>query len=180
MGVIDVKRLYCLLPDIAVTRKVVDELRTAGIEERHMFTVGGSAAALEKLPEATFVEKTDFAHGVEVGVAGGGIVGMLAGLLAVAFPPGGLVVGGGAILALGLAGASVGGLLSGLIGLDFPNSHLEKYRDAVESGSLLLLVDVRDERVPEIMKLIEGHYPGVRIEAARSHPIESLIERAEG
>jgi len=174
------KRLYFLLPDVQVTREVVDELRSAGIEERHMYTVGSSATVLEKLPEATIVEKTDFAHGVAIGIAGGGIVGALAGLVALAFPPAGLVVGGGAILALGVAGSSVGGLLSGLIGLDYPNSHLEKYRDAVESGSLLLLVDVPNERVPEVVKLIAGHHPDARIEAARAHPIESLVERMEG
>lgn len=51
----------------------------------------------------------------------GGTAGLLVGLTAMAFPPSGIVVGGGLTLLIGLWGAGVGGLLTGMVGAAFPS-----------------------------------------------------------
>ena len=52
------KRLYFMLPDTESCQKVVTELKSAGITERHLHVVASLAVPLEDLPEATPVSYT--------------------------------------------------------------------------------------------------------------------------
>lgn len=49
------RRIYFLVPDLDTTRKIVDELLLARVEERHIHIVAKSNIPLENLPEATFL-----------------------------------------------------------------------------------------------------------------------------
>lgn len=173
------KRLYFLLPDVDATRAMVEELRNARVAERHIHVLARSTEPLEDLPDASGVDRTDFGHAIELGAEGGAVIGLFGGLVAMALPSAGITVGGGLVLAMGLASASVGALMSGLIGLDFPNSHLERYREAVADGQCLTLVDVPSNRVNELIALVRGRHPDVRVEATRAHPIESILQSLE-
>jgi len=157
------RRLYFLVDDIDCVRKVVDGLLLARIEERHIHVIAKKGVALEKLPEASLLQKSDFVPAVERGIAVGGATGILAGLVAMALP-GGLVLGGGAVLATALLGVGVGAWLSGMIGMDAPNSRLKQFESAIEKGEFLLLVDVAKARVNEIEALIKDHYPKAEVE----------------
>ena len=111
------RRMYFLLPDVPTARQVVDELLLARIDDRHMHVLAKEGTTMEDLPQATLLQKSDFVHGVEQGLAVGGVTGVLAGLVAVTFPPAGLVLGGGAVLATALAGAGMGAWVSSMIGI---------------------------------------------------------------
>src|SRR5690606_6198449 len=100
--------IYFLVPEIATTKKIVDDLLLARIEERHIHVIAKRDTPLEDLPEANLLQKTDFIPAVQQGVALGGATGLLAGLVAVALPPASTVIAGGILLATTLAGASIG------------------------------------------------------------------------
>ena len=103
------KRIYFLVPNIDVAKLIVNELLIARIEERHIHILAKRDTPLDDLPEASFLQKSDFIPAMERGLALGGTVGTLAGLVAVALGPLSLAVaGGGIVLASGLAGAGVG------------------------------------------------------------------------
>ncbi len=157
------RRLYFLLPDVATARTVVDELLLARIEERHIHVIAKEGVALEDLPEASLLQKSDFVPAVERGLALGGATGALAGLAALAFPPAGLILGGGAVLSIALAGAGMGAWLSGMIGMDVANSQLKTFEAGLEAGQLLMLVDVPKARVDEIDTLVKQHHPEAQI-----------------
>jgi hypothetical protein len=157
------KRIYFLVPDIETTRAIVDELLLARVEEKHIHVLAKRDTPLEHLPEATFLQKTDFIPALEQGMAVGGVTGMLAGLAAVALPTG-LVLGGGAVLALSLAGAGLGAWWSSLIGASVGNRRTKDYQDAIERGELLVMVDVPKDRVEEIEELIRKHHPEAECE----------------
>ncbi len=161
------KRLYFMLPDVETCRIIVQELRQAGVTERHLHAVAGMGIELEGLPKATAWQKTEFAHGLEAGIGLGGIAGFLGGLLAVTFPPAGLVLGGGAIIAGTVAGAGFGALVSGLIARDMPSHELEAYERGIAQGKILLLVDVPRARVDEYVELIQSHHPEAEIKVAK-------------
>jgi hypothetical protein len=156
------RRLYFLLPDLDTTKKVIDELLLARIEDRHIHVVARENTPLEDLPEASF--QSDVGPAIEQGLALGGATGILAGLVAITFPPAGWVLGGGAVLALTLFGAGVGGFFSGMIGLDVEDRRIQKFHDAIESGELLMLVDVPKKRVHEIEDMVKSHHPDADIE----------------
>ena len=47
------RRIYFLAPNIEITHKIVDELRTLGIEDHHLHILAKRDTPLEDLPEAT-------------------------------------------------------------------------------------------------------------------------------
>ena len=158
------KRLYFLLPDADVARKIVDELLLAHIPYEHIHLIARSETTLDQLPEAGISQKTDLVPALERGLAVGGSVGALAGLAALAFPPAGLVVAGGAVLFGALGGAGFGAWISGMIGVSLPNSRLERFESAIEDGMLLMMVDVPKQRVDEFQAMVKEHHPEADIE----------------
>ena len=158
------KRLYFLLPDADVARKIVDELLLAHIPYEHIHLIARSETTLDELPEAGISQKTDLVPALERGLAVGGSVGALAGLAALAFPPAGLVVAGGAVLFGALGGAGFGAWISGMIGVSLPNSRLERFESAIEDGMLLMMVDVPKQRVDEFQAMVKEHHPEADIE----------------
>jgi hypothetical protein len=164
------RRLYFLLPDIRRARQILDELLLARIEERHIHILAREGTPMEGLPAASLLQRSDFLHGIETGLAIGGATGILAGLVTVLFPPGGLDLGGGTVLALALAGAGIGAWASGMIGTDVPNSRLRRFMPAIEQGQVLLMVDVRLGQVRDVSEMIHRHHP-----EASDHGVEPTI-----
>ncbi|BAZ94792.1 transmembrane protein [Thiohalobacter thiocyanaticus] len=157
------RRLYFLVPDIGTAKAIVDELLLARIEERRIHVLAREGTPMEDLPEAKLSQKSDLVPALERGLAIGGAAGILAGIVAVSFPPAGLVLGGGAILATGLTGAGVGALMSSMIGVDVANSRLKQFQQAIESGKLLMMVDTDKGRVEEIENKIKQHHPEAEV-----------------
>lgn len=158
------KRLYFMLPDTESCKKVVAELKSAGIPERHLHVVASLAVPLDNLPEASALQKTELTHGIEKGIALGGAAGLLGGMLVVAFPPAGLVVGGAALLAAVTAGgAGFGALAMGLISMDIHNKKLEAFERDIAAGHILLIVDVPKKDVEQWKQLIIEHHPEAEI-----------------
>lgn len=152
------RRIYFLAPNIETSKKIVDELLLARVEERHIHVLAKRDTPMEDLPKATHLQKTDFIPALEQGLALGGLTGVLIGLVAVALP-GGPVLAGGAILATSLAGAGVGAFASSMIGSSAGNRRLKQFEEALEKGEFLFMVDVPKNRVTEIESLIKKHHP---------------------
>jgi hypothetical protein len=111
------KRLYFLVPDASSARKIVEELLVTRIEERHIHVLARRGTPMENLPETSLLQKSDFIPAVQRGLALGGAVGTVAGLVAVSIPPAWPVIAGGIILGSALAGAGVGAWLGGMVGI---------------------------------------------------------------
>jgi len=158
------KRIYFLVPDISTARTIIDELLLARIEVRHLHIIAKRGTPLEDLPEASVLQKTDFIPAVERGLAMGGSVGILAGLVAVAIPPASTVIAGGILLAAALSGAGLGAWLGGMVGMNIGNTRLKRFEEAVEAGQLLILADVPPGRVDDIEERVRQHIPKAEIE----------------
>ncbi|MCW5601216.1 DUF1269 domain-containing protein [Nitrosomonas sp.] len=159
------RRIYFLVPDISATKRIVNELLLARIEEKHIHVIAKRGTPLEDLPEASLLQKSDFVPAVQQGLALGGSTGVLAGLVAVALPPASTVVAGGILLASALAGAGVGAWVSGLVGMSIGNRRIKEFEDAIEAGHFLVLADVSADRVEEIEERVKQHLPEVEIES---------------
>ncbi|MEJ2645650.1 MAG: DUF1269 domain-containing protein [Gammaproteobacteria bacterium] len=158
------RRIYFLVPDVNTARQVVDELLLNRIEVRHIHVIARDGTPMQDLPEASFVQASDFVPALERGMAAGGATGVVAGVIAVSFPPAGLVLGGGALLGIALAGAGMGALLSSMIGAGLPNSRLEHFKQSIEAGKVLMLVDVPRQSVGDIEERVRIHHPDANIE----------------
>ena len=164
------RRLYFLLPSVARARQVVDELLLARIDDHHIHVLARDDIALGDLPKANLLQRSDFIHGIEIGLSVGGATGVLAGIVVVAFPPGGAALGGWTVLVSALAGALIGAWLSSMIATDVPNSQLKEFQDAVEQGQILMMVDVPKNKVETVTNMIKRHHP-----EADMHGIEPTI-----
>ena len=159
-------RLYLLIPDLDRCRELVQALRATGIDEPALHVVASHSQRLEALPEAGVWQTTELARGIELGIGLGGVAGLLGGLLAVSFPPAGLVIGGGAVLASTAAGAGFGSLVSAMMKSHQQNHHLHDYHEAIAAGKILLLVDVHGDQDERIRALITELFPQAEINIA--------------
>jgi hypothetical protein len=158
------RRLYFLLPDVPTARKVVDELLLARIEWKHIHLLAREGMPLEAMPEATLSQKSDLIPALQRGIGAGAATGLLAGLVAMAFPPAGLTIAGGVVAATALAGAGFGALMSTMVGVDLPNTRLTRFQEAIRAGQILMIVDLPRDRVDEIEALVKSHHPDAGIE----------------
>ncbi len=158
------RRIYFLVPDLDSAHKVTEELLLARIEERHIHVIAKEGVELGDLPEASLLQSSDVIPAVERGLAVGGATGILAGVAAVTFPPAGLVLGGGAVLATALVGSGMGAWMASMIGVDVRNSRISQFEEAISQGEILFLVDVPKARVEEIEEMVKKHHPDADIE----------------
>lgn len=153
------RRMYFLLPDIKRTKSVFKELLLARIDEGHIHVLAKRGTPLGDLPEASVLQKSDVLHGAGLGLLVGGVVGAIAGAIVLLFPPAGLAMGLGIVLAMSVLGAIMGVWVAGMIGASTPSTHLEAFSDEIERGKVLLIVDVPRDRTQEISRLIRKHHP---------------------
>jgi hypothetical protein len=159
------KRLCFLLPGIESAHGVVDELRAKGIGDADIYVVASEGTELGDLPDAGAIEESDFYPQLKRGLALGGAIGVIGGLVAMRVA--GAVFGGGAVLLFGLIGAGLNGLLAATAGASFPNSRLTQFEGAIEAGHVL-----HGRRAQEGIagsKLVASRHPEVEIEIVEPH-----------
>jgi uncharacterized membrane protein len=126
----------------------IKELRDQGYNEDDISVIAKDKKEVNHIYEETGSKATE---GAAAGMATGGILGGLGGLLlgagALAIPGIGPIVAAGPIAAaLGGAavGAGAGGIVGALVGLGIPEDEAKEYQKSVEEGDILVLVDANE------------------------------------
>jgi hypothetical protein len=158
------RRLYFLVPDTRVGKKVVDELLLAHVEWKHIHVVAKRGTPLEALPEASYWQKSDVIPALLRAVPVGGATGLLCGLVGLALEPHLVVAGGAVLLAASLAGVGVGAMLGGMVGLNVGSTRLKAFEQAIERGELLVIADVPRDAVEAITERIHKVHPKAEVE----------------
>ena len=146
-------RLYFLMPDVVSARRVMNDLLLARITERHIHFVSKPGVDLTGLHEANIV------HATQNGLVIGGGAGVLAGIVAAIFPVIGEGPQWGMVGITTVVGALFGAWASSMIGSSVPNSRLKPFKQAVEDGQILLMVDEPRSRVSEVRALLQRTHP---------------------
>jgi hypothetical protein len=113
----------------------------------------------EGLYRWVFEANTAARHFYESLGASATVLGIIAGLVAVFFPPAGVDLQLVTILLTALIGAAFGAWVSSMVASAIPNSRLKTFEAAIAAGRILMMVDVPSGRVDEIKKLIAAHHP---------------------
>tara|TARA_R110002073_G_scaffold101464_4_gene230581 strand:+ start:595 stop:1104 length:510 start_codon:yes stop_codon:yes gene_type:complete len=158
------RRIYFLVPDLITTKKIVDELLLARIEERNIHIIAKRGTPLENLPEANLLQKSDFIPAAEQGLVLGGATGMFVGLVAMILSPALTVIAGGVLLAITLAGAAVGAWFGGMVGMNVGNRRIKQFEYAIDMGEFLVMADVPPDRVDVIEAGVRQHLPQVELD----------------
>ncbi len=155
------RRLYFVLPDVETSRKVEQDLLLARIEDKRMHFLCKRGTDMKDLPEATAAHKTNLMRGIYIGFFVGILTGLLAGFYLYFNPEAlGMQIPPYVIFICATVGAVLGAWISGpLIGASTPNSRLAPYHQLLQTGHVILIVDVPAKRREEIRKLIKNVYP---------------------
>jgi len=153
------RRLYVLIPDVPSAHAVVNALRLMHIPEAHLHLIARDDTPLGDLPAAGIAQTSDLIPALERGLALGGVLGSLAGLVVIAIPGLAVVSAGPLLLGIAAVTAATGGWISSMIGVSVDSPRLKRYEQAIQSGQILLLVDVPQERVAEVTERIEWELP---------------------
>ena len=153
------RRLYFVLPDIQSARGMLEEMLLARIEVKRVHFLGRRDTLPDDLPEASVLQKTDIVHGAQLGMMIGGIAGITSGLLLVLFPPEGATMQLVTVLVGAVFGALFGAWVSSMVASAVPNTRLKAFQADIESGKVLMMVDVPMGRVQEITRLVARRHP---------------------
>ena len=153
------QRLYFILPDVASAEQTLRELLLASVEVSRIHCLGKRGMPLGDLPEANFLQKTDVIHGAGTGIAVGGILGVIGGVLVVLFPPAGATLPMGTVLITALLGAVFGIWVSSMVATAVPNSRHAAFQQRIAEGKILMMVDVPFTRTREISDLVHLRRP---------------------
>ena len=163
------ERIYFLVPNIESTKKIVDVLLLDRIEERHIHVLAKRDTPLENLPEASFLQKSDFIPALEQGMAIGGLAGLALGVFALVFL-GDFKQGGMIILACALAGVGFGAWVSSMVGSSIGSRRLKQFANAIENGDFLMMIDVPATRAQGVEQLVKARHPEATHEGTEMTP----------
>lgn len=162
------QRLFFLAPDVPAAKSLVNELLLARVPEKHIHVLAREGTPLEDLPEAGIAQRSDLIPAIERGAAVGGVTGGLAGLVALAIPGMAVVPAGGIVIGLAAAGLLIGSWASSLIGVSVDSSRLQRFKQAIADGKVLVMADVPHEKAAEYQERF--CCPGKGIEAEGLDP----------
>jgi hypothetical protein len=154
-------------PDLAAARAAMSAARQAGIPDNDISLIAREDIELQQIPDHLMVGRTDFYPAAARGAACGGGAGLLLGLIAVAVPPLGVTLAGGAAIAL--AGAAVGCWTGALVGTDVPDAVHRKFKDEIDAGRILVIIDATRDN-------LSAACPGVLATGAKHLPLHAHPE----
>jgi hypothetical protein len=144
-------------------RQTVQDLVDAGIERNHISLVAGDREGRYATDLTHEGDTGDtIAGGAATGAVVGGLGGLLLGLGALAIPGIGPVIAAGPIVATLVGagvGAAVGGLVGALVAAGVPEEQAGYYAEGVRRGSTLVTAEVAENRVDEVVRIMERHHP---------------------
>ncbi|MBJ7448866.1 MAG: CsbD family protein [Parachlamydiales bacterium] len=158
------KAIFCLANDTPQAESIIDDLKSKGISSNDISILFPDKGSKRDLVHE---KETKAPEGYSVGVGSGGIIGgvlgLLAGIGALAIPGVGPFVAAGPIMAAlsgSALGMAVGGLLGALVGLGIPEIVAKQYEGKINNGNILICVssDSKDnsDNVLESMERLGG------------------------
>ena len=131
--------------DLSTAQDAVRVAREAGLSTDNISLIARQDIELDSIPDRYKDASTDFMPAALRGAATGGAAGLLAGLVAVVFPPRGVTLAGAALLTAG--GAAVGTWVSALVGSTVQDPVRRKFEEEIDSGRILVVLDAEDEQL---------------------------------
>lgn len=136
------RRIYST-PNLAAAQAAISAARDAGIDRHCLSLIARSDIEMDAVPDDLREANTDMVPAAMRGAAGGGALGLVAGLLAVAVPPLGITLAGAALMTG--VGAAVGSWSSALMGATVQDPVRRKFEDAIEAGQVLVVIDGEEQ-----------------------------------
>jgi len=143
----------------------MDDLLLAGVEVRNIHFLGREGTDMTGLNVANVWQTSDVVRAAEMGlIVGAGVGGLLGALVAVHYPIVGYEPQWGIAAGLAVAGGLFGAWTSTMIGVSIPSKRLERFSAQIESGLILLMVDVPMFQVERIEARLRALHPEANLQ----------------
>ncbi len=150
-------KLEFLFPNITAASRVCKAMLLERIDHKDMIFIAKDDASLGNLNPANVFQKTDSINEAYRGIFVGAGLGLMAGLLALAFPPWYNNAHWSVILTITtLAGVLTGVIGMAVLGTCLSNSDYAKFRARIAKGQVLMIIQVPITRAREIGKKIDN------------------------
>jgi uncharacterized protein (TIGR02271 family) len=164
------KTIVALYDDFSTAERVVQELVDAGFTRENISLVANDVAGeyghrytrTEDLSTDYDDDDVSAGEGAGIGALEGGVLGLLAGLGALAIPGIGPVLAAGPLLGAligATAGAVTGGLVAGLMDSGVPETDAQYYAEGVRRGGTLVSVHAADDQIDEAVAIMNRYSP---------------------
>lgn len=133
-------------PDLETAESALQAALHMGIRPEHASLIGRSEIEMTRMhDEDKEAAPTDFKPAALRGIVGGGVVGLVLGLIAMAIPSIGVPIA--AVIVCTVVGATVGGWAAALAGSSVPSAVRRDYEREIAAGRVLVVLDEEDEAV---------------------------------
>jgi hypothetical protein len=153
------ERQFFFAKNVQAVKRIVEDLKEFGLTEEDLHVIAREDISLEPLPEPDLQHRSDVVDAAKRGAATGGAIGLIGSIIAVTVPAAGLTLGGGAILAGTALGSALGTWFSTLVGVSVPNQDVEEYRDRIERGELMIIVDCEPQQQAGLAAMLSSRHP---------------------
>jgi hypothetical protein len=152
------ERAFFFAADIEAAKSIIADLEFLGLGEQDLHVIADQSIAMEPLPEPDIAHRSDLVEAAKRGALTGGSIGLIGSVVAVTLPAAGLALGGGAIIAGTALGTALGTWFSTLVGVSVPNQEVEQYRDRIERGEVMVIVDAEPESQDALVKMLKDRH----------------------
>jgi hypothetical protein len=153
------ERLFFFGKDLEACKRIIEDLKEFGLKEEDLHVIAREDISLEPLPEPDLQHRSDVVEAAKRGAATGGAIGLIGSIIAVTVPAAGLAVGGGAIIAGTALGSALGTWFSTLVGVSVPNRDVEEYRDRIDRGEVMIIVDCEPQEQAGLAAMLSSRHP---------------------
>ena len=152
------------LPGLPAARNAVAALKTTQIHPDRISLIARADIEMERISDDYRDASTDFVPAALKGALGGGGAGLVAGVVAMAFPPLGITVAGAAAIAA--VGALTGTWAGALVGSTLPDPIRRQFEEDIEAGRVLLVIEREEDDSEGLRQLDAVIAPsgGIRVE----------------
>ena len=151
-------KLKFLLPDIKTANQVAKSLLLARVDNKSISFLAKPGTDLGKLQAVSTIESTNMVNDGERGIMFGAAVGFLVGLYMHYFQPwieASMGVHWMTIVGITtIFGAVASAIGAAVFGVNLFNTDLNKYKDKIDGGAILMIVAAPFQRSNEIRKIV--------------------------
>ncbi len=151
-------KLKFLLPDIKAANKAVEALLLARVDNKNISFIAKPGTDLGALQAANTLESTNMVNDGQRGLLIGAAIGLVVGLILYFTQPWiatSFGIHGVLIILIGMIfGAMSSALGAAVFGVNLFNTDLDKFKDKIEQGAILMIVTAPFQRANEIRKIV--------------------------
>lgn len=155
------QRLYFLTDSNDSARKLTERLLLERVGEEHIHILANADELPDDLPETTPDENSDFWPALGKGFGIGAVTGLVFATLLALSPllPGGIADQAPVIALITIFACVVGAFGAAIVGISVPSTLLERFRQELARGRLVVMIDVPSEKVQVVYNTIRQNVP---------------------